>query len=148
MGGTQDNGTFQTNNSQTWPQIYYGDGGFSGFSSTNSQLRFAANTGRSTVANFRNGDPTKWVLIYSGIETSSLFYAPKIADPSPNAGQTIFQGEVSVWRTQDWGGNPTVLKATCPEFTSGADPGCGDFVKLGATTLTTSALGGRSVHRN
>src|SRR5205814_4197748 len=44
MGGTQDNGTFQTNNSQTWPQIYYGDGGFSGFSSTNSQLRFAANT--------------------------------------------------------------------------------------------------------
>src|SRR5437764_8944440 len=41
MGGTQDNGTFETYGSAvTWPQIIYGDGGESGFDSGNSAIRF------------------------------------------------------------------------------------------------------------
>jgi hypothetical protein len=71
----------------------------------------------------------------------SQFYAPIIADPV-SAG-TIFQGSLSVWRTQDWAGNQTFLEANCPEFTtSGANPACGDFVQIGpmgATDLTASA---------
>jgi hypothetical protein len=69
------------------------------------------------------------------------FYAPIIADPV-SAG-TIFQGSLSVWRTQDWAGNQAFLEANCPEFTtSGANPACGDFVQIGpagATNLTASA---------
>ena len=83
------------------------------------------------------------MLIYNGLE-AGLFYAPKIADPSTAAAQTIFYGgNTSVWRTQDWAGNQAFLEANCPEFTtSGANPACGDFVAIGpagATRLTVSA---------
>ena len=53
----------------------------------------------------------------------------------------------SVWRTQDWGGDQTFLEANCPEFTtSAAQPGCGDFVRIGGaptTDLTAAAWGNR-----
>jgi|KBSSwiStaDraftv2_1062776.scaffolds.fasta_scaffold07184_4 hypothetical protein len=144
MGGTQDNGTFQFNGSPVvWPQVIYGDGGQSGFNVLNDALRFNTFTGQANDANFRNGDPTKWVIISAPIISSpegSLFYPPVIADPNPAAAGSIFQGSFSVWRTQDWGGNQAYLEANCPEFTtSAAQPGCGNFVPIGpagATDLT------------
>src|SRR5205814_1239328 len=76
----------------------------------------------------------------------SNFYVPIIADPA-NAG-TIFEGSQSVWRTQDWGGDQAYLEANCPEFTtSGTQPGCGDFVRIGpsgATDLTAAGYGTRA----
>jgi hypothetical protein len=153
MGGTQDNGTFQFNGSPiVWPQIVYGDGGQSGFSVINDALRFNTFTGQANDANFRDGAPTKWVIISAPIISSpegSLFYPPVIADPSPAAAGSIFQGSFSVWRTQDWGGDPTYLEANCPEFTtSAAQPGCGNFVIIGdgapSTQLTSAAWGARS----
>jgi hypothetical protein len=146
MGGTQDNGTFEKpgNSTTNWPQVIYGDGGQSGFNVGNSALRFNSFTSNFHDANFRNGDPTKWVIASGPIVASgesAQFYAPIIADPV-SAG-TIFQGSLSVWRTQDWAGNQAYLEANCPEFTaSGADPTCGDFVQIGpvgATNLTASA---------
>ena len=96
--------------------------------------------------NFQNGDPTKWVIASGPIKASgesALFYNPIIADPA--AAGTIFAGAVSVWRTQDWAGSQVFLEATCPEFTtSGANPVCGDFVRIGlngATNLTVSSAG-------
>jgi hypothetical protein len=147
QGGTQDNGTWQNGGNHaansTWNQIIYGDGGQSGFSSTNDNLRFNTFTGQANDANFRGGDPTKWVIISAPILTSpegAFFYPPVIADPHTANGGTIFQGSFSVWRTQDWGGNQAFLEANCPEFTtSAAQPGCGDFVPIGpsgATDLT------------
>src|SRR4029077_5750016 len=60
QGGTQDNGTWETYGSAvTWPQIIYGDGGQSGFSATNSSLRFNSFSGAFHDVNFENGDPTK-----------------------------------------------------------------------------------------
>jgi hypothetical protein len=153
MGGTQDNGTFQFNGSPiVWPQIIYGDGGQSGFGATNDTLRFNTFTGQANDANFRNGDPTKWVIISAPIISSpegSLFYPPIIADPNPAAAGSIFQGSFSVWRTQDWGGDPTYLEANCSEFTTSAtQPGCGNFVAIGtgspSNQLTAAAWGGRS----
>ena len=152
QGGTQDNGTWQdSHETSVWNQIMYGDGGQSGFSSSNEALRFNTFTGQANDANFQNGDPTKWVIISAPILTSpegSLFYPPIIADPNPTTGGTIFQGSFSVWRTQDWGGNQAYLEANCPEFTtSAAQPGCGDFVKIGgppSTDLTSSAWGSRA----
>jgi hypothetical protein len=127
----------------------YGDGGQSGFSASDDALRFNTFTGQANDVNFRNGDPTKWVVasgpIYSSPE-GSYFYPPIVSDPNPVRGGTIFQGSYSVWRTQDWGGNRDYLEANCPEFTtSSANPACGDFVRIGppgATDLTSAAYGG------
>lgn len=146
MGGTQDNGTFEkpSNSTTNWPQVIYGDGGQSGFNLGNPAFRFNSFTSNFHDVNFRNGDPTKWVIASGPIAASgegAQFYAPIIADPV-SAG-TIFQGSLSVWRTQDWAGNQAFLEANCPEFTtSGANPACGDFVQIGpagATNLTASA---------
>jgi hypothetical protein len=149
QGGTQDNGTFETTGSAvTWPQIIYGDGGQSGFNVANSAQRFNTFFNQYTDANFQNGDPSKWVVISGPLFAEpSAFYKPIIADPAVPG--TIFVGLTSVWRTQDWGGSQAYLEANCPEFTtSGADPRCGDFVRIGngvpATSLTSSAWGDRS----
>ncbi len=145
QGGTQDNGTFETTGSAVvWPQIIYGDGGQSGFNVGSSAFRFNSFTSNFHDVNFQNGDPLKWVIASGPIVASgegAQFYSPIIADPV-SAG-TIFQGSLSVWRTQDWAGNQAFLEANCPEFTtSGANPACGDFVAIGpagATNLTASA---------
>ncbi len=146
QGGTQDNGTFETTGSAVvWPQIIYGDGGQSGFNVGNSALRFNSFTSNFHDVNFQNGDPSKWVIASGPIASTerggAQFYSPIIADPV-SAG-TIFEGSLSVWRTQDWAGNQAFLEANCPEFTTGgADPNCGDFVRIGpsgATILTASA---------
>jgi hypothetical protein len=153
QGGTQDNGTFETYGSNvTWPQIIYGDGGQSGFSVTNSVMRFNSFAGQFHDGNFQNGDPSKWVIISGPIAASpesSYFYPPLIADPNPAAAGTIFEGSLSVWRTQDWGGNQAFLETNCPEFTTdGTTPTCGDFVIIGngvpSTRLTSGLWGDRS----
>jgi hypothetical protein len=140
MGGTQDNGTFEkpSNSTTNWPQVIYGDGGQSGFNVGNSAFRFNSFTSNFHDVNFRNGDPVKWVIASGPIVASgesAQFYSPIVADPV-SAG-TIFQGSLSVWRTQDWAGDQAFLEANCPEFTtSGANPACGDFVPIGPTTAT------------
>ncbi|HYU41323.1 MAG TPA: exo-alpha-sialidase [Vicinamibacteria bacterium] len=152
QGGTQDNGTFQYNGSRNvWPQVIYGDGGQSGFNAANDGLRFNTFTGKANDANFRDGDPTKWVIISAPILSSpegTFFYPPIIADPNPAKAGSIFQGSFSVWRTQDWGGDRDYLEANCPEFTTSSDQaGCGDFVIIGngvpSTQLTSAAWGTR-----
>jgi hypothetical protein len=153
QGGTQDNGTFESYGSVVvWPQIMYGDGGQSGFSVANSTLRFNTFTSNAHDVNFQNGDPVKWVIASGPIRASgegAQFYSPIIADPV-SAG-TIFEGSLSVWRTQDWAGNQAFLEANCPEFTTSSfDPACGDFVPIGpagATRLTVSAADYRGTTR-
>src|SRR5438874_2186973 len=149
QGGTQDNGTFdRTSSSLTWPQEIYGDGGQSGFNVGNSAQRFNTFFANYTDANFQNGDPSKWVVISGPLfAETSAFYKPIIADPF--VAGTIFLGEQSVWRTQDWGGDQATLEANCPEFTTaGNQPGCGDFVIIGdgtpSTQLTDALWGDRS----
>ena len=153
QGGTQDNGTFQYNGSRNvWPQVIYGDGGLSGFNVADDKLRFNTFTGQANDANFRGGDPTKWVIISAPILSSpeaSFFYPPIIADPHPSMAGSIFQGSFSVWRTQNWGGDQAHLEAECPEFTTSAvKPGCGDFVIIGngvpSTQLSAAAWGSRA----
>jgi len=152
QGGTQDNGTFETLGSAvTWPQIMYGDGGQSGFNVGNSAFRFNSFTSNAHDVNFQNGDPSKWVIVGGPIRVTepAQFYSPIIADPV--AAGTIFEGSLSVWRTQDWGGNQAFLEANCPEFTtSSANPACGDFARIGptgATNLTASAADYRGTTR-
>jgi hypothetical protein len=148
QGGTQDNGTWQySGDPVVWFQEMYGDGGQSGFNAANDALRVNTFTTQFNDANFRNGDPTKWVVVGGPIASSpegSYFYPPVLADPNPKNAGTIFEGSFSVWRTQDWGGSQSFLEANCPEFTtSGANPACGDFVVIGPpgqTDLTDSGI--------
>lgn len=150
QAGTQDNGTFEyTGSSIVWKQEIYGDGGQSGFNVADDSLRFNTFFGQASDVNFRNGDPTKWVIATGPIVSSpegSNFYPPIIADPHPAFAKSIFQGSQSVWRTQNWGGDRDYLEANCPEFTtSAANPACGDFVRIGpagATDLRSAAYGG------
>ena len=152
QAGTQDNGTFQYTGSPTvWFQEIYGDGGQSGFNVLDDSLRFNTFFGQASDVNFRNGDPTKWVVATGPIVSSpegSNFYPPIVADPNPSRAGSIFQGSQSVWRTQDWGGDQAFLEANCPEFTtSAANPACGDFVRIGpagATDLTAASYGTRA----
>jgi len=159
QGGTQDNGTFETVGSTvTWPQIIYGDGGQSGFSATNSNFRFNTFTSNAHDVNFQNGDPLKWVIASGPIRAAeggagqSQFYTPIIADPNTAAAGTIFEGSLSVWRTQDWAGNQSFLEANCPEFTTSSfNASCGDFVRIGpagATNITASATDYRGTTRS
>jgi hypothetical protein len=139
IGGTQDNGTFQTSGSAVvWQQVMYGDGGNSGFDATGRAM-VNTFTGASHDANFRGGDPTKWVVIGAPIKRSLesvLFYPPILTDPL--APGTIFTGAASVWRTRDFGGDPNVLEASCPEFTTlSTQDGCGDFVRIGPSGSTS-----------
>jgi hypothetical protein len=150
QGGTQDNGTLETTGSTAvWPQIIYGDGGQSGFNVGNSAQRFNTFFANYTDANFQNGDPSKWVVISGPLfAETSAFYKPIIADPF--VAGTIFVGQLSVWRTQDWGGDQAFLEANCPEFTTaGNQPECGDFVIIGdgnpSANLTSDLWGDRSL---
>jgi hypothetical protein len=161
-GGTQDNGTWSNPgcDTNTWPQIIYGDGGNAGYDGLNPTWRFNEFTSAFSDSNFRNGDPQKWVITSAPIVNSHEavgFYWPQVADPNPPAGaHPIFSGAQHVWRTWAFGAgtpgavpqdkNPNIAfyEANCQEFTvSGSNPNCGDYQPLGAD-LTSSALGDRS----
>ena len=151
QGGTQDNGTFEATGAATlWPQIIYGDGGQSGFNVGDSTQRF-----NTFFANYTDAIPER------RSEQVGRYLRPAVRSrPRHSTSRcrgsfvagTIFVGEQSVWRTQDWGGSQAYLETNCPEFTtSGSDPLCGDFVKIGngvPSTELTSALGARSLPRH
>lgn len=151
MGGTQDNGTWSNPgnlNTKTFTQVIYGDGGNAGYDATNAIWRFNEFTSGFTDANFRNGDPERWVIISAPIINSGegpAFYWPQVGDPNPVPGtHPIYSGARHVWRSWAFGAghvgavpqdsSPDIAgyEANCPEFvTSGAQPGCGDFRPLG-----------------
>jgi len=110
MGGTQDNGTWSNQGdclNKVFTQIIYGDGGNAGFDSTNPTWRFNEFTAGFSDSNFRNGDPTKWVISSAPIVISGeavAFYWPQIADPNPVTGaHPIYSGAQHVWRTWAFG---------------------------------------------
>jgi hypothetical protein len=147
MGGTQDNGTFEDRgDSTTWPQIIYGDGGLSGFDAGNPRHRFNQFTGGASDVNFRNGDPTKWVIASGPVvaageafpDEPANFYFPEIPDPVVPG--TIYLGALHVWRTLDWAGDRDYLETHCPEFTAAInDPTCGDFIPMGSPAGANNA---------
>ena len=122
MGGTQDNGTFQYSGTpNVWPQIIYGDGGQSGLNAANSELRFNTFTGQANDANFRNGDPTEWVIIDGPIvvEPGGRRCSTRRSSPTrtrrPRARSSRARSQCGGRRT---GADQAYLEANCPEFTT------------------------------
>jgi len=152
MGGTQDNGTWSNNSGcdrNTFNQVIYGDGGNAVYDATEATWRANEFTSGFGDANFRNGDPEKWVISTAPVTRSGegpAFYWPQIGDPNPTPGtHPIYSGAKHVWRSLAWGaGTPTTTgpqgttpniatyEANCPEFvTSGTRLGCGDYRPMG-----------------
>ncbi|MFN2466854.1 MAG: WD40/YVTN/BNR-like repeat-containing protein [Gaiellaceae bacterium] len=161
MGGTQDNSMWHTPNcdQDIWPKTIYGDGATPGFDAYPDQSpsykgepwAFGGFTSGITPANFRNGDPEKWVDIFWPMLNAgefAAFYWPQIADPNPpmfNGSRThpIFTGFQHVWRSWAFGAgrpqnsvpqqtNPDIdwYEANCPDFYL-TPPECGDFQAMG-----------------
>ncbi len=135
QGGTQDNGTFETQGSSVvWPQTIFGDGGVSGFDSADRHVRVHTYFGAQIEVSFQNGDPPSWDWISDPFNETSLFYLPVLTDPVVSG--TIYTGLQHVWRTLDDGGPRDYLDSNCNRFTGAFAPGtvCGDWVKLGDPT--------------
>src|SRR5262249_52957118 len=84
----------------------YGDGGNAGYDKTEA-WRFNEFTSGASDSNFRDGDPTKWVVTSAPIVNAgegAAFYWPQISDPNPVPGtHPIFSGAGHVWRTWSFG---------------------------------------------
>jgi hypothetical protein len=131
LGGTQDNGThaFQDPN---WFVTVFGDGGQSGISAFNPNIRFHNYFEAEPDVNFHGDNEVWWDYIGDPlfeVEPQS-FYIPMIFDPKVNG--MMFAGLDFVWRTTDNGGPQATLDAHCNEL-SGDFPKnvtCGDWARL------------------
>jgi hypothetical protein len=146
QGGTQDNGTWQTNgNPVKWENTMIGDGGQSGFDVAIPGFRFHNFTGASPDVNFDNGDFEKWIWTGDPLGQAAEFYSPVISDPVVS--KTLFAGTQTVFRTKTAGlGNRTIAEAQaiCNEWTGTFTAQCGDWAELGSPRLVNAAWGSRA----
>ncbi|MFE7394920.1 hypothetical protein [Streptomyces sp. NPDC057582] len=149
QGGTQDNGTWQTDGSPSlWQNTAVGDGGQSGFDVGRPEFRFHTFSNTNTEVNFNNGNPADWIWVTDGIAGLAFteFYAPMLSDPKVSG--TIFAGAGrSVFRTKTFGlGERTVEEANkvCNTRTRDRKQKCGDFVELGSKPLNHADWGDRA----
>jgi hypothetical protein len=147
QGGTQDNGTWQTEGSKVrWDNTMIGDGGQSGFDVAIPEFRFHNFTGASPDVNFNNGNIADWIWTGDPLQHGGEFYAPVISDPVVS--KTMFAGTSrTVFRTKTAGlGARTVAQANaiCNEWTGTFTEVCGDWVELGPTRLTAAGWGDRA----
>jgi hypothetical protein len=144
QGGTQDNGTWQTNgNRVTWRNTMIGDGGQSGFDARKPNVRFHNFFDVTPEVNFDNGDTADWIWTADplfGIP-GNQFYAPVISDPRVSG--TMFAGTgFTVHRTKTHGlGSRSLAEANriCNTWTGTFEATCGDWEELGPARLTGSA---------
>ena len=148
-GGTQDNGTWQTNgNTTTWNNIMIGDGGWSGFDVAKRKFRMHTFFDASPEVNFNNGDIDDWIWTADPIygQPGTQFYAPIITDPV--VAGTMFAGTGrSVYRTTTYGlGDRTIAEAQeiCNTWDGTFAEQCGDWEQTGLVPLTDAAYGDRA----
>jgi hypothetical protein len=149
QGGTQDNGTWETDgNPVKWENKMIGDGGQSGFDVANPHFRFHTFFDASPDVNFNDGNIADWIWISDPIfgHPGTQFYAPIISDPKVSG--TMFAGTGrTVYRTKTHGlGTMTLAEANqhCNEWTGDFAVTCGDWVETGSTQLTSAAFGDRA----
>jgi Arc-like DNA binding domain len=147
QGGTQDNGTWQTNGSRvTWENTIIGDGGQSGFDVAIPEFRFHNYTGVTTEVNFNHGNIADWISIFDPVAHGGEFYSPVISDPVVS--KSLFAGTSrTAYRTQTAGlGTMTVAEANehCNTWTGDRAVQCGDWAELGERRLTHADWGDRA----
>jgi hypothetical protein len=141
QGGTQDNGTWQSQGNPTkWENTMIGDGGQSGFDIANPNFRFHTFYDLSPDVNFSNGYIGDWNWIADPIYgTGGQFYSPIISDPKVS--RTMFAGAANVWRTKTWGmGTMTIeeFRQHCNEWNGDFAVQCGDWVQIASPRLISN----------
>jgi hypothetical protein len=147
QGGTQDNGTWESDGNPTkWENKMIGDGGQSGFDIAIPEFRFHNFTGASPDVNFNKGEIGDWIWVGDPLQHGGEFYAPVISDPRVSL--TMFAGTSrTVFRTKTAGlGGRTLEEADriCNEWTGTFEDVCGDWEELGPTRLTAAGWGDRA----
>jgi len=149
QGGTQDNGTWESDGNPTkWENMMIGDGGQSGFDIAIPEFRFHNFTGASPEVNFNKGNIADWIWVADPLQHGGEFYSPVISDPKVS--KTMFAGTSrTAFRTKTAGlGSRTLAEAQAEcntwfgTFPAG-DP-CGDWAELGPTRLTAAGWGDRA----
>jgi hypothetical protein len=149
QGGTQDNGTWETDgNPVKWENKMIGDGGQSGFDVGIKEFRFHTFFDASPDVNFNSGNIADWIWISDPIfgHAGTQFYAPIISDPKVSGTMFVGTGR-TVYRTKTHGlGTMTLAEANqhCNEWTGDFSVTCGDWAETGPTRLTAAAFGDRA----
>lgn len=148
QGGTQDNGTWQSDgNRVTWRNTMIGDGGWSGFDAKRPDFRFHNFFSVTPEVNFNGGKTSDWIWTADPVAgiPGNLFYAPVISDPLVSG--TMFAGTgLGVHRTKTSGlGGRSIAEAQriCNTWTGTFEDTCGDWELLGPTPLTSTGWGNR-----
>jgi hypothetical protein len=136
QGGTQDNGTWESDMADGPAESVGGDGGNSYIDPANSDIRMHTYYNPQVDVNFRGSDPRGWDWVADpllGSREASSFYIPMEGDKT--APGTVYTGLQHVWRTTDNGGEQGYLDQHCNEFTGDFKVTCGDWKKLGGSAL-------------
>ncbi len=132
QGGTQDNGTWESDAPSGFAESVGGDGGQSGFNAEDPSIRYHSYFNPQHDVNFQGAKPTGWDWISDPLLASgeaASFYTPFVADPE--VAGTVFDGLQHIWRTTDNGGDRAYLDKHCNEFTGDFTVTCGDWQPLG-----------------
>ncbi|MBT8397372.1 MAG: hypothetical protein HKO65_12900 [Gemmatimonadetes bacterium] len=103
MGGTQDNGTLESQGTDEYARVLGGDGGFTAINPQNPAIRYGEtqwNT-ESTFSGPRRSDGGSFVRKVNGIDVTenALFIPPLVMDPvNPDR---LYFGTVRLYRTDD-----------------------------------------------
>jgi hypothetical protein len=149
QGGTQDNGTWETQGSRrTWVNTMIGDGGQSGFDVANPNFRFHNFFDVTPEVNFDSGDIGDWIWIADPVfgHAGSQFYSPVISDPREPKWMFAGTGRTA-YRTKTHGlGTMTEAEAQarCNTWTGDFTVVCGDWAELGPNRLTDAFWGDRA----
>jgi hypothetical protein len=136
QGGTQDNGTWESDLADGPAESVGGDGGNSYIDPANTDIRMHTYYNPQVDVNFRGPEPLGWDWIADPLLASheaSSFYIPMAGDKT--APGTVYTGLQHVWRTTDNGGTQASLDQHCNEFTGDFTVTCGDWQKLGGSAL-------------
>jgi hypothetical protein len=138
QGGTQDNGTWETQGSKrTWVNTMIGDGGQSGFDIAKPEFRFHNFFDVTPEVNFDNGDIADWIWVADRVfgHPGSQFYSPVISDPRESKWMFAGTGRTA-YRTKTHGlGTMTMAEAQqhCNTWSGDFSVPCGDFAELAQT---------------
>ena len=148
QGGTQDNGTWQTDgNPNTWLNTNISDGGHNGFDVAIPEFRMSMFFAPQVFVNFSDGADSDWLWISDRFFTNGetqIFYPAAQTDPMVS--KTLWLGQDSVWRTKTAGQGTMSLeefRARCNLYTGDFAAFCGDWQRLGPVALTSATLGDR-----
>jgi hypothetical protein len=137
-GGTQDNGTWETQGSPVkWENTMIGDGGWPGFDIANPDFRFHDFFDVTPEVNFEGGNIGTWIWVADRVfgHPGSQFYSPVISDPAMSKWMFAGTGRTA-YRTKTHGlGTMTMAEAQqhCNTWTGDFSIPCGDFAELAAS---------------